>query len=142
MSRWSSTRPRAPTRRAGRRPSRVSCSRWMPRARRPSCCAAPRNPGWGISARVLGDEDRYVEIFDLNVGVARVNGSGPVLRDPNLIWPDLRLRIPSDDTTAEPPSPPEPAPEPSPPPPPAQEAPSPPPTPAATQAATPVPTPA
>src|SRR5262249_54334980 len=33
----------------------------------------------GISAELLGDETRYPEIFDLNVGVARLDNSGPVL---------------------------------------------------------------
>jgi len=45
-----------------------------------------------ISARFLGDEQRYPELFVLNQGAEMVDGR--VLTDPNLIWPGLRLRIP------------------------------------------------
>jgi nucleoid-associated protein YgaU/DNA-binding SARP family transcriptional activator len=47
-----------------------------------------------IAARQLGDEDRYDELFDLNAGKARLGSQGPVLEDPDLIWPNLRIRIP------------------------------------------------
>jgi hypothetical protein len=54
----------------------------------------------GITAR-LGHADWH-EIFRLNVGVARLGERGPVLTDPNIIWPGLRLLLPSDSTTSEP----------------------------------------
>lgn len=47
----------------------------------------------GIAARFLGDELRWPEIFELNEGTARLPG-GRVLKDPDLIWPGLRLRLP------------------------------------------------
>src|SRR5216683_3504160 len=47
----------------------------------------------GIAARLLGDEERYRELFELNVGTARVGDHGRVLKDPDLIWPDLRLLL-------------------------------------------------
>ena len=50
----------------------------------------------GIAALQLGDEERYRELFDLNVGVARVGEAGPVLQRPELIWPGLQLRLPRD----------------------------------------------
>ena len=50
----------------------------------------------GIAALQLGDEERYRELFDLNVGVARVGETGPVLQRPELIWPGLQLRLPRD----------------------------------------------
>ena len=50
----------------------------------------------GIAALQLGDEERYRELFDLNVGVARVGETGPVLQRPELIWPGLQLRMPRD----------------------------------------------
>jgi len=45
-----------------------------------------------ISARLLGDEQRYPELFALNQGTDMVGGR--VLTNPNLIWPGLRLRVP------------------------------------------------
>lgn len=48
----------------------------------------------GIAARLLGDEARWRTIFDLNRGTARLE-DGRVLRDPDLIWPGLRLRVPT-----------------------------------------------
>ncbi len=48
----------------------------------------------GIAARVLDDESRWSEIFELNRGTARLV-DGRVLEDPGLIWPGLRLRLPS-----------------------------------------------
>jgi LysM repeat protein len=56
----------------------------------------------GISARILGDRDRWPEIFTLNVGVARLGERGPVLTDPNIIWPELRLLLPADSSAVEP----------------------------------------
>src|SRR5438045_9789617 len=47
---------------------------------------------WGISGRLLGDENRWPELFDANHNVARM-GDGHVLTDPDLIWPDLKLRL-------------------------------------------------
>ena len=47
----------------------------------------------GIAARYLGDEARWPEIFDLNLGKARLE-DGRVLADPDLIWPGLHLRLP------------------------------------------------
>jgi LysM repeat protein len=60
----------------------------------------------GIAARILGDPDRWLDIFTLNVGVARLGDRGPVLVDQNIIWPGLRLQLPPDETvpTAEVPS--------------------------------------
>jgi len=47
----------------------------------------------GIAGRLLGDEARWPEIFELNRGTASLP-DGRVLTDPDLIWPDLRLRLP------------------------------------------------
>lgn len=49
----------------------------------------------GIAARLLGSQERYHELFELNVGT-RLGDDGPELRSPNLIWPQLRLRLPGD----------------------------------------------
>ena len=46
----------------------------------------------GISARLLGDEQRWPELFAVNEGV-RLD-ERRVLRDPRLIWPGLRLQLP------------------------------------------------
>ncbi len=48
----------------------------------------------GIAARLLGEEARWRTIFDLNRGTARLE-DGRILKDPDLIWPGLRLRVPS-----------------------------------------------
>lgn len=45
-----------------------------------------------VAARLLGREDRWTQLFDLNRDNARLNGY--VLTDPNLIWPGLRLELP------------------------------------------------
>ncbi len=47
---------------------------------------------WGISARFLGDPLRWPEIYEQNQGAALPDGR--TLRDPNLIWPELRLSMP------------------------------------------------
>jgi len=47
---------------------------------------------WGISARFLGDPFRWPELYEENRGASLPDGR--TLRDPNLIWPELRLRIP------------------------------------------------
>jgi two-component SAPR family response regulator len=47
----------------------------------------------GIAARLLDDESRWPEIFQLNAGTARL-GDGRTFSDPDLIWPGLRLRLP------------------------------------------------
>jgi hypothetical protein len=49
---------------------------------------------WGISARLLGDGTRYPELFADNHGAEL--GDGHVLNNPNLIWPGLHLRLPSE----------------------------------------------
>ncbi|HEX9373376.1 MAG TPA: LysM peptidoglycan-binding domain-containing protein, partial [Roseiflexaceae bacterium] len=54
----------------------------------------------GIAARLLGDPARSPEIFELNAGIARMGTRGPVLTNADLIWPGLRLRLPSPDTGA------------------------------------------
>src|SRR5207302_453520 len=59
----------------------------------------------GIAARLLGDEERYRDLFELNVGTAQLGDHGAVLRNPDLIWPDLRLLLPTQtpDAAIEPP---------------------------------------
>jgi len=49
----------------------------------------------GISARLLGDEQRWPELFEVNHG-ARLD-SVHALTDPRLIWPGLALRVPAVD---------------------------------------------
>ena len=49
----------------------------------------------GIAAQVLCREEGYDELFQLNVGNARVAEQGPVCVTRNLIWPGLRLRLPT-----------------------------------------------
>jgi hypothetical protein len=58
----------------------------------------------GIAARLLGDEARWPEIFDMNRDTARLT-DGRTLTDPDLIWPGLWLRLPSGspEVAAEPP---------------------------------------
>lgn len=51
----------------------------------------------GIAARFLGDEDRWPAIFDLNRGKAHL-ADGRVLNNPDLIWPELNLRLPPQET--------------------------------------------
>jgi nucleoid-associated protein YgaU len=55
----------------------------------------------GISARLLGDERRWPELYSANVGV-RLDDRH-VLQDPRLIWPGLELRVPALDLEPEPP---------------------------------------
>lgn len=52
-----------------------------------------------ISARVLDDEQRWPELFRLNRETAALP-DGRALRDPDLIWPGLRLRLPAGATAA------------------------------------------
>ena len=70
---------------------------------------------WDISARLLGDAQRYPELFADNQDGDL--GDGHVLTDPNLIWPGLRLRLPADpsegDVAESPPSGPPPTPTPT-----------------------------
>jgi DNA-binding SARP family transcriptional activator/LysM repeat protein len=47
----------------------------------------------GIAATLSGDDSAWREIFDANRGVSSADGKH-VLRNPNLIWPGLRLRLP------------------------------------------------
>ena len=54
----------------------------------------------GISARLLGDPNRMDEIFQLNLGAHAPDGH--ILLNPNLIWPDLRLRLPLESAAGEP----------------------------------------
>ncbi len=53
----------------------------------------PGDTLWGISGRLLGDESRWPELFDTNRDTAQM-GDGRVLSNPDLIWPDLKLRLP------------------------------------------------
>lgn len=46
----------------------------------------------GIAARLLGNEDRWVALFDLNHDRAALDGQ--TLSSPDLIWPGLRLTLP------------------------------------------------
>ncbi|MCX6021594.1 MAG: LysM peptidoglycan-binding domain-containing protein [Chloroflexi bacterium] len=48
---------------------------------------------YGIAARFLEDESRWERLFALNEGAARM-GDGRVLKNPDLIWPGLRLELP------------------------------------------------
>lgn len=61
----------------------------------------------GIAARLLAADTRWREIFELNQGLARLE-DGRVLRDPDLIWPGLRLRLPRETVGERQPQPPEP----------------------------------
>jgi nucleoid-associated protein YgaU/DNA-binding SARP family transcriptional activator len=58
----------------------------------------------GIAGRLLGDQEQYVELFRLNVDKARVGDAGPVLGDPDVIWPGMRLRLSEPAPAEEPPS--------------------------------------
>ena len=49
----------------------------------------------GIAGRVLGDPERWTELFELNRDVATLD-DGRTLARPELIWPGLRLRLPTD----------------------------------------------
>ena len=62
-----------------------------------------------IASELLGSEARSNELFSANQGVA-VLPDGRVLTNPDLIWPGLRLRLPSDaeESAPEPPPAPEP----------------------------------
>ncbi|WP_040668832.1 LysM peptidoglycan-binding domain-containing protein, partial [Nitrolancea hollandica] len=52
-----------------------------------------------IAARMLGDEVRWQELFDLNQGTARLD-DGRALTDPNLIRPGLSLTLPRNQVAA------------------------------------------
>jgi DNA-binding SARP family transcriptional activator/nucleoid-associated protein YgaU len=47
----------------------------------------------GIAARLLGSEEKWKMLFEANRGAAQLDGH--VLADPDLIWPGLRLKLPS-----------------------------------------------
>lgn len=47
----------------------------------------------GIAARLLGGEDHWTRLFELNQDRAQLDGHA--LTDPNLIWPGLRLQLPA-----------------------------------------------
>ncbi|HYT89101.1 MAG TPA: LysM peptidoglycan-binding domain-containing protein, partial [Gemmataceae bacterium] len=53
----------------------------------------------GIAARLLGGEARYTKLFQLNAGT-RLGNDGPTLTSPDLIWPQLRLRLPGEAVAA------------------------------------------
>jgi len=55
----------------------------------------PGDSLWLLAERHLGDALRWADIFDLNVG--QLEGGG-TLRDPNLIHPGWRLRLPPADS--------------------------------------------
>src|SRR5689334_578512 len=55
-----------------------------------------RRHATGIAADLLRAEERYRDLFDLNVGQASVGNGGPVLKRPDLIWPGLRLQLSRD----------------------------------------------
>ncbi|HVA23594.1 MAG TPA: LysM peptidoglycan-binding domain-containing protein, partial [Chloroflexota bacterium] len=74
----------------------------------------------GIAARLLGDERRSPEIFELNRGKAELL-DGRTLENPDLIWPGLQLQLPIKPAL---PSQPRPAPA-APPPPPSSPSPRP-----------------
>lgn len=61
----------------------------------------------GIAARVLHDESRWAELLELNRGAASPDGVH-TFKNPDIIWPGLRLRLPHADAAApadpEPPS--------------------------------------
>ncbi len=94
----------------------------------------------GIAARLLGDEARWPELFDLNRGTARVDGR--VFADPDLIWPGLRLRLPGSQAAPGAPPPAAPAPPAPSPAPPAAAPPSPTASPTSTSPPEPTPAPA
>ena len=48
----------------------------------------------GVAARLLGDEEAWVQIFEANRDAARLP-NGRVLTRPDLIWPGLRLLVPT-----------------------------------------------
>jgi DNA-binding SARP family transcriptional activator/nucleoid-associated protein YgaU len=47
----------------------------------------------GIAARLLGSEEKWKTLFEANRGAAQLDGH--VLVNPDLIWPGLRLKLPS-----------------------------------------------
>jgi DNA-binding SARP family transcriptional activator len=59
-----------------------------------------------IAAHMLGDRQRWTELYELNRETARL-ADGRALDDPDLIWPGLRLRLPDQDMPPfiEPPAP-------------------------------------
>ena len=57
----------------------------------------PGDSLWGLAEQHLGDAHRWRDLFELNVG--QLAGGG-TLRDPNLIHPGWRLRLPPPDQSA------------------------------------------
>jgi len=57
----------------------------------------------GIAARLLGNEERWGMLFEVNRSAAQLNGH--VLTDPDLIWPGLRLKLPATELHLTPPHP-------------------------------------
>ncbi|MYJ14772.1 MAG: LysM peptidoglycan-binding domain-containing protein, partial [Acidimicrobiia bacterium] len=57
----------------------------------------PGDSVWGLAEQHLGDAHRWRDLFELNVG--QLAGGG-TLRDPNLIHPGWRLRLPPPDQSA------------------------------------------
>jgi len=57
----------------------------------------------GIAARLLGNEEKWGMLFEANRSAAQLNGH--VLTDPDLIWPGLRLKLPTAEFHLTPPHP-------------------------------------
>jgi len=57
----------------------------------------------GIAARLLGNEEKWRTLFEVNRSAAQLNGH--VLTDPDLIWPGLRLKLPATELHLTPPHP-------------------------------------
>lgn len=57
----------------------------------------------GIAARLLGNEEKWGMLFEANRTAAQLNGH--VLTDPDLIWPGLRLELPTAEPHVAPPHP-------------------------------------
>lgn len=57
----------------------------------------------GIAARLLGNEEKWRTLFEVNRSAAQLNGH--VLTDPDLIWPGLRLELPTAEPHVAPPHP-------------------------------------
>ena len=48
----------------------------------------------GIAARLLGDQQRWPEVYSLNRQVRAADGAPASLVQPSLIWPGMQLRLP------------------------------------------------
>jgi nucleoid-associated protein YgaU len=65
----------------------------------PWCVVQPGDSLSSIAARLLGNERRWTEVFELNREVARLP-DGRRLTNPELVWPGLRLRLPDLDVAS------------------------------------------